>query len=322
MFTVGQAIAACKDQMTATLRSQHTARAYKKGLDVFASYLLTEHRVSDDQPVSALDIDKFIAFPVWVLRQSSRPTALVRVSAVKYFLDDWLIQKRLIEPSYADGMRLHNAIGDVTHKSKNLPKRLASAEDVERMIETARALCDIIGGLGSRMRLAMVSLMATSGIRVEELTNLNCKDVDLKKKEVFIRSGKENKDRIVPIAEGTAQDIAAYWTARGWHLRDDPAFANHGQKTNPKEKARLSTSRARRLVEGLERMAGIDGHVTPHSFRHYFATRVLRETRNIELVRRLLGHSDISVTKIYLDLDTTDLHNGHEEAFGDWQKEK
>jgi site-specific recombinase XerD len=316
VYTIQEAIEACKDVMKSVIGSGHTRRAYFKGLDIFSGYLLSEFGLKPDHPITEVDIEKFIQYPVWIKQNSpTRKTALVRGSAAKWFLDKWLIQNRLIDPSYADGKRLATAMQIITQKSAKLPMRVPGEGDVERAIAAARVMTDK-EPLRS-LRIAVASFLAASGLRAQELANLKCGELNMVRRDVFVRSGKEDKDRLVPFSVEAAQDVQDYWAARGWSLRDDPAFANHSRRVRPGEKKQLTTNQVRGIVDTLRTMAGIEGELTPHYFRHYFANRVLRKTGNIKLVAELLGHSDISVTEIYIHMNTDDLHVGYDKAFGD-----
>ena len=319
MQTIEESIAACKAEMEATIKSKHTVRAYKKGLDILVLFLQDEYHIQAKDPLSTIDIDKFIRFPVWVLQHSpTRETALVRGSAAKWFLDKWLIQNRLIDPSYSDGKRLELAMKNITKRSAKLPKRVPGDGDIEKVVMAAKSMGD--KEPTKSLRIALVSFLATSGLRAQELVDLKCRDINLVKTEVFVRGGKEDKDRIVPFAPETAVEIQKYWAARGWSFRDDPAFASHSRKVKPGTRVPMTTNAVRSMIEILRKVSGVEGELTPHYFRHYFASRVLEMTGNIKLVRDLLGHSDISVTEIYIHLDTKDKHKGHDKAFSDWGK--
>lgn len=316
MLTIENAIDACKQEMKTTIKSANTTRAYHKGLDVFIEFLSDEYRLKPDADLSALNVEMFVRFPVWLLQESPTiKTAIVRGSAVKWFLDKWLVQYRHLEPTYADGIRLKTAMRNVFRKSGKLSVRKPEDGDIEKAIAAARSMTD--KEPGRSLRIAVASFLAVTGLRVQELVDLKCIDLKMAKFEVVVRAGKGDKERIVPFSSQAAADVQDYWAVRGWSHRDDPAFANHSNRVKPGRRVPLSTNAARNIIQTLRKIGGIEGELTPHYFRHYFASRVLRETGNIKLVSELLGHSDISVTEIYIHMDTTDKHKGYDKAFGE-----
>jgi integrase/recombinase XerD len=124
-----------------------------------------------------------------------------------------------------------------------------------------------------------------SGLRRSELLALKCRDV--KEGYLFVYGGKGDKDRVAPIPKKLSLEILDYVCMYGLGPSD---------RLFPIGKAWLDT-----LVKGYALKAGIDD-LTPHSLRHYFATRLLELGADLRSLQELLGHSDISTTAIYLDV--------------------
>lgn len=141
--------------------------------------------------------------------------------------------------------------------------------------------------------IAVLELLFASGIRVSELCSLKNNDVDLKT-GVIIVNGKGNKKRIVQICNH--EIITALKTYKTLfnieRIKDDCFFIN--RLGNP-----LSPQSVRYMVKKYSRLAKIEKHVTPHTFRHTFATLLLEEDVDIKYIQHLLGHSTILTTQIY-----------------------
>jgi integrase/recombinase XerC len=173
-------------------------------------------------------------------------------------------------------------------------KRLPANLDADRMAR----LLDIPGkgGIVDRDR-AMLELLYSSGLRLSELTDLDCGDVDFDDCTVRV-TGKGSKDRIVPVGRKALQALVAWQASRTAMADvDEPALfvSNRG--------SRISTRSVQARVKHWARRQGIDTNVYPHLFRHSFATHLLESSQDLRAVQELLGHSNISTTQVYTHLD-------------------
>ena len=147
--------------------------------------------------------------------------------------------------------------------------------------------------------IAVVELLFATGIRISELCWLQPSDIDLESKNVLIY-GKGAKERILQI--GNPEVISAL-TLYQETFRDDIAvcgyfFVNRLQH-------RLSDQSVRLMINQYAALAGISQHITPHMFRHSFATLLLEQDVDIRYIQRMLGHSSISTTEIYTHVSNT-----------------
>lgn len=144
-----------------------------------------------------------------------------------------------------------------------------------------------------------ILLMLDTGLRVGELVALKHEHVDLRARRIKVRDGKGAKDRRIPIVERLARALEEWYERRAKGLE---AACKWVFPTRPGNA--LHTNQVRRFVKRAAVRAELPeaGRISPHSLRHTFATDVLNETGNLELVRRLLGHTDISTTQRYLHL--------------------
>ena len=174
------------------------------------------------------------------------------------------------------------------------PKRLPGNLDADRMAR----LLDISGDgpVVARDR-AMLELLYSSGLRLQELTDLNLGEVDLRDQTVRV-TGKGNKDRIIPVGRHAVTAIQAWLRQRaGLADQDEPALFVS------KRGGRLSRRGVQARVKHWAERQGIDTRVYPHLFRHSFATHVLESSHDLRGVQELLGHANISTTQVYTHLD-------------------
>jgi len=140
----------------------------------------------------------------------------------------------------------------------------------------------------------MIKLMLNSGLRLSELIHLSWKEVNLQTGRLKVVSGKGDKDRILWINESTLD------TLREWRNRQNDKLGDIKLVFTTKSGKKIRPGDIRKMVYTYAKKAGIkDKQVSPHTFRHTFATDLLRETKVLRLVQKALGHSNISTTQIY-----------------------
>lgn len=140
--------------------------------------------------------------------------------------------------------------------------------------------------------VAIIELLFASGMRVSELCSLCNKDVDVIHGTIKI-IGKGNKERIVHICQTDTLNALLEWNSVKTELSPGlPYFINRLNN-------RLSTQSVRLMIRKLASKCGFNKHVTPHTFRHTFATLLLEEDVDIKYIQHLLGHSSIVTTQIY-----------------------
>lgn len=184
------------------------------------------------------------------------------------------------------------ALVDAPRPGSYLPDVLAP-EDVERILDAPPADDQI----AIRDR-AILELLYACGLRVSELVGLDTDRVDLKGQQVRV-IGKGNKERRVPMGDEARERLHLYrigprseWTA----ARPTPAVFV-GKRGN-----RMSRESVWRVVKRWAEAAGVEERVTPHTFRHSFATHLLEGGADLRVVQALLGHASISTTQLYTHL--------------------
>ena len=177
-------------------------------------------------------------------------------------------------------------------KSIRAVKEIYSDEVLERMRDGAQTVRD----------LAMIDLLASTGMRVGELSNLNVSDIDLERRECVVL-GKGNKERLVYFDARTKIHLANYLKSR-----DDSNIALFVSLNSPHKRLEISgiESRLRKLGDTL----GLAG-VHPHKFRRTLATRAIDKGMSIEQVQKLLGHAKIDTTLTYAMVDQGNVRASH-----------
>lgn len=138
--------------------------------------------------------------------------------------------------------------------------------------------------------IAMFEILFATGMRISEICSLKNSDVDLKNKMIRVY-GKGSKERLIQIENADVINALKEYKKHN-HSRTDYFFTN-------KLDNRLSEQSVRFMINHYVKLAEIDMHITPHMFRHSFATLLLEEDVDIRYIQQLLGHSSITTTQIY-----------------------
>ncbi len=179
---------------------------------------------------------------------------------------------------------------------RKLPDTL-SIQEIDSLIHTI----DLIKPQGERNR-AMLETLYACGLRVSELTNLKISDLYFE--EGFIKvTGKGGKERYVPIGANTIKIIDTYKKQVRVHEQPKPAamdtlFLN--RRGNGLTRAMIFT-----IIKNLAVKAGIKKTISPHTFRHSFATHLLENGADLRAIQQMLGHESITTTEIYTHVETS-----------------
>ncbi len=145
---------------------------------------------------------------------------------------------------------------------------------------------------GHRNRV-MLRLMLDTGLRLDEVCSLRWRDVDLNTGKVMVRQGKGSKDRTMWTGENNLDQLAS------WRERQSAEGTRTELVFSTKEGGKLDPAYTRRMVARYAKRAGIQKRITPHTFRHTFATDLYSDTKNIRLTQKALGHTNLATTQIY-----------------------
>ena len=174
---------------------------------------------------------------------------------------------------------------------------------------TLQEIDDIINAIdlskkeGQRNR-AMIEVLYSCGLRVSELCGLKMSDLYID--EQFVRvTGKGDKQRLVPISERAIAELEAYFTDRNM-IPVKPGYEDY-VFVSERLKKNLSRIMVFHFIKQLVLSAGIKKGVSPHTFRHSFATHLLEGGANLRVIQAMLGHESIATTEIYTHIDRTRL---------------
>ncbi len=266
--------------------SENTIEAYLRDIKKLVEFLeLSEIHASPE----ALNVDQLSSFlhSLNDLGLGARSQARL-LSAVKTFYK-YLLMEDLIQvdpTSLLEGPRLPRKIPEVL-----------SYEEIQSMI----ASIDLSESHGVRNR-AMLETLYACGLRVSELIDLRISNLYLDIGFVKVL-GKGNKERIVPIGEEAVKHIGFYMDGvRRAMMNIHPEHTNF-LFLNRRGK-QLSRVMVFMVVKECAKLAGIDKNVSPHTFRHSFATHLIEGGADLKAVQDMLGHESILTTEIYTHLDT------------------
>jgi len=237
------------------------------------------------------------AIETWMLqgkqqRQWSAKTIRERLKAIDLFFK-WLLKKEIVQ---------HNPVEkvDAPRIPKSLPKFLP-LDQAELLLAWTRNYPYTYKFETARAH-AIIATFLYTGIRKFEIQNLELCDVDLANKNMFIRAGKGQKDRNIPISDKLLPILKSYLQARQKLNRPNPYFF-----TTLRKGTRISSCVIDKLTHKVRQKSGIN--FSPHKLRHTFAVLMLESGCNIYALSKMLGHSDIRTTTIYLAATTSHLRD-------------
>lgn len=264
----------------------NTVEAYMRDLDKFMKFM-------DERKVDPMEarLEDFQAFASLLTDIDICPTSLYRILMGVRSFYKFLIMTGELDTDPTELL-------DLPQKPQHLPDVL-TVDEVDRI----EAAIDLSTAEGQRNK-AIIETLFSCGLRVSELCLLRLSDLYLE--QGFIRvMGKGSKQRLVPISDKAIHELELYFTDR-CHLElkqgeEDYVFVSQRRKQH------LSRIMVFHMVKELVERAGIKKTVSPHTFRHSFATSLLEGGANLRAIQAMLGHESISTTEIYMHIDTTHL---------------
>lgn len=267
--------------------SAHTTEAYERDILEFLDYL--ETRAKTLQQATTRLVSQYTA----QLRKNANATSTIlrKISSLRG-LYNWMVDRHYIEDNPLNLLELPK-------KSRLLPKVLTLSQ-IKQLLQSEQVVLQ---------DKVILELLYACGLRVSELCNLKVGDVDLE--NGYLRClGKRQKERLIPLGTISSQLIGQYISAASLK-KDDPLLLNL-------EHALLApVSLNRREIWGRVKALGhiIGKDVSPHTFRHSFATHLLENGADLRVVQELLGHSDIATTQIYTHVSKSHVRSVHRSVF-------
>lgn len=305
-------------------RSENTALTYSHAMVLFLQVLEKNHLPPKQTPSTRLSEDA-VAWMISRLKDHAPSTERLYLTAVTRFYEylaaenlssinlprvQMLIHQRARRPGIRLPMFPRDNIDIIVEHM--LSKKYPSSTVIE---ENLRNLRD---------RAFLVTL-ADTGLRVHEACGLRRGDIDwMEGKAIVI--GKGNRQAVVRFSSRSQQCVKDYLAARstidggsGKPLTSLPVFARHDKGAGKKVKPITTTTGRDIVTDWVKSILGPEavGTITPHSFRHYFVTRVLHSSGNLKLAQELARHKSIAVTQRYAHLNDDELDRGYYKIFED-----
>ena len=254
--------------------SDRTKISYQNDLDVYRLFL-EDKGVLNVNDITSDHIKDFLKARC----EEEASTIAHNLTVIKNF-HTYLLKEKLVESDVSEFIERPKL-------RKSLPKTL-SIEDVDKLLDIS------LETPFDYRNKAMLELMYGCGLRVSELVSLELNDIDMV--NCFIRiMGKGSKEREVPIGEYAIHYLNLYLEQRPFLLKNKPCtklfLNNHGMG--------MTRQGFFKILKALLLEKGLNPDVSPHTLRHSFATHLINRGADLRSIQEMLGHADISTTKIY-----------------------
>lgn len=275
------------DELSLQNYAHNTIEAYTASLERLMAFIDGDARLQGDYlAFDKKDLARFLSLR---LEKDNIKTVSAKqeLSAIRKFYA-YLIKTNQLSHNPTSGYRL-----------KSVPRPLPQVGDVDMMMQL---LDQRMPDDANKARLwirdrAMFELMYSSGLRLSELAGLDIDDIDLSNGVVRVL-GKGSKTRVVPVGKKAIEAINIYLPHRTlWQEGTDALFISERHGT------RLSPRAIQLRLKVCATNAGISQHLHPHLLRHCFASHMLSASGDLRAVQDMLGHTDISTTQIYTQVD-------------------
>lgn len=269
--------------------SGNTEMSYRRDLEK-VQHFMEGRGIKETKAVTAQDLSDYVKY----LEENKFAAATVsrNIASLKAFYH-YMLQEGMVEE-------------DITEKLK-APKIEKKAPEIMSPEEVVRLLEQPSGDSPKEIRdKAMLELLYATGIRVTELITLTLADVNMQMNFILCRD--RNKERIIPFGAAAKNAMARYLNGTREEMLENKAsdvlFANcSGQP--------MSRQGFWKLIKHYAKKADIQADITPHTLRHSFAAHLVENGADLRSVQEMLGHSDISTTQIYANLN----HNHIREVY-------
>jgi len=265
--------------------SNNSVNSYNRDIIHYVDYLEREFEITDVKDIKREHIINYLSS---LYDQNMKPRTIARrIAAIRNF-HKFLFLNEYVNVNVSSFVELPKL-------DKELPEVL-SVQEVNEIIDSVEVNDPI-----SLRNKTIFELLYSTGLRVSELVNLNIDDVHLAMGVIRCR-GKGNKERILPVGEVAHSLLDQYLNqarkALNKHYDNQTLFLSiHGK--------RLDRQRVWQIVKNYASMIGLK--VTPHTFRHSYATHMLENQADIRYIQEMLGHSSLSTTQIYTHINSKTL---------------
>ncbi len=207
-----------------------------------------------------------------ILKKYNPSTVSLNLSAIKFFFA-FVLKENMYIPN--------------PKKNKTIPEVLTPGE-VKKMIDAVKNI----------KHKLILKLLYGCGLRVSEVVSLKKHDLNFEEGLIHIRLSKGRKDRFVKMPDSVKSDLENYCKLNVSEIL-----------FNSTREGKLTAAAIQKIVKNLAAKAGIKKNVHPHTLRHSFATHLLEQGIDLRIIQKLLGHSDIKTTQIYLSVSNQAIKN-------------
>ena len=270
--------------------SDKTKLSYQNDLDIYREYL-SNNKIYSVNDIKSDDIKEFLK----CRSEEKASTVAHNLTVIKNF-HKYLLKEGIVSTDVSEFIERPKL-------KKVLPKYL-SVEDIDLLLDIK------LDSPFDYRNKAMLELMYGCGLRVSEVINLEINDIDII--NCYIRIlGKGSKEREVPLGEFSIYYLKEYLNVRNSLLKDKSCsklfINNHGNG--------ITRQGFFKILKKLLKEKNLNPNVSPHTLRHSFATHLVNRGADLRSVQEMLGHSDISTTKIYTEVSNDkvidDYYNYH-----------
>lgn len=271
--------------------SDNTYSSYKNDLEKYALYCI-ENKIIKPEIITAETIENYLVF-LQEIEHDEITTVARKLTTIKSY-HSFLEKEKIVRKNVSLGIKRPKL-------RKQIIKAL-SVEEVDKLLDiTLKTPFDY-------RNKAMLELIYGTGLRVSELVNLTLNNIDFTNCIIRI-VGKGNKERIIPLGEYSMYYLNSYMEIRNSLLKKETCDAlflnNHGKK--------ITRQGFFKNLKSILKEKGLNEEVSPHTLRHSFATHLLNSGADLRSIQEMLGHSDISTTRIYTHVSDNKLNHDYSE---------
>jgi integrase/recombinase XerC len=270
--------------------SEHTTKNYGIDLREFMKFIGEKELPG----LTYLDIRSFLAF--LKTREYSKSSISRKLACLRSFFK-YLVRENILAQNPAAGIA-------TPKKEKRLPSFM-NPDEITKLLDAPAK-----NSWEEKRDKAILEMLYSSGLRVSELAGLNHDDLDFFGGLVRVR-GKGKKERIVPVGQTALSSLRAYWDMKAPRENEStikkPLFIS-------RLGSRLTDRSVRRMILKYVKRTGLGKEISPHTFRHSFATHMLDRGADLRSVQELLGHANLSTTQIYTHVTTQRLKDAYTAA--------
>ncbi|MCP4349543.1 MAG: tyrosine-type recombinase/integrase [Desulfobacterales bacterium] len=298
-MNVHKTIAEFKKHLKATGYADKTIELYAWGLDAFESWL-NKKKIKD---LKQINFKTIISYQEKLMKEPlAKESKAIKIRAVKRLFEHLSnSHKLLINPTEGiiETSRINRKIGIVL-----------TVTEMQHLLKQPNI--SLVTGIRDR---AVMELLYSTGIRADELEALTVHHVDLIENVLYVRKGKGNRQRVVPLGKTASSFVTEYLEA----------VRPRDLKKNPESKSlfltvkgeTLTANAVRTFLKKYRQTAGIEKRITPHTFRRTCATHMLQQGADIRDISSLLGHVKISTTQTYTKVLPVEVKKTHDKTHPD-----